>query len=61
MKPGYKTTEFWLTVIASVGSLLIASGALIEGSALASIVATIVSGLATLGYSAGRVAQKTGE
>ena len=61
MKPGYKTTEFWLSVTASVGALVIASGALSEGSALASIVGLIVSGLAALGYNAGRVAQKQGE
>ena len=52
IKPGYKTTEFWLTAIAEIMGLLLAGGILsAEGdSAVARIVGGIIAVLAALGY-----------
>jgi len=54
IKPGYKTTEFWLTAAASVISLLMASGAISDGSALSKIIGVAATALTTLGYSLAR-------
>ena len=54
MKPGWKTTEFWLTCFAYVLSVLTASGVLADGSRGAQILAFLVAALATLGYSISR-------
>ena len=51
---GYKSTEFWLSSVAAIAGLLLASGILIEGSQVAQIVGGVVSVLATLGYTKGR-------
>jgi len=52
MKPGYKSTEFWITAIltcaAAVGSMLP------EGTPEAKIVASILAGAAALGYTISR-------
>lgn len=51
MKSGYKTTEFWLSVAAMVVSMLLASGVVADGSALASGLGLVASALAAAGYS----------
>ncbi len=59
-KPGYKTTEFWLTVIVDVGALIAGSGAL-SGDADDPIVKAMAFAamiLATLGYQAARTFTK---
>ncbi len=52
MKPGYRTTEFWITLIltcvAAAGSMLP------EGTPEAKIVASILAGAAALGYTISR-------
>lgn len=53
-KPGYKTTEFWLSAAASVCGLLMASGALQSGGSWDKVVGLIVSALAAMGYAASR-------
>ncbi len=57
MKPGYKTTEFWLSLLATVMGFLLASGVL-DGMDPESWVMRIVGGviavLASLGYTASR-------
>ncbi len=53
-KPGYKTTEFWLTMAAMLVSALTASGALADGSTAAQIVAVIAAALSGMGYSVAR-------
>ena len=51
--PGYKTTEFWLGVLAMLITAMYASGAVTDNTALsiAGIVSTI---LGALGYTVGR-------
>jgi hypothetical protein len=58
VKPGYMTTEFWLTVVAFALSALYASGALTNSVALAiaGIAATV---LGSLGYKVSRTLVKT--
>lgn len=60
MKPGYKTTEFWLTVAAQVVGLLAASGALAPDSPWARIVGLAVSALTAMGYTYSRGVAKAG-
>lgn len=59
MKPGYKTSEFWLTVVATLIGLLFASGAVEEASGIGKIAGLAASVLATLGYSYSRGAAKS--
>ena len=54
MKPGWKTSEFWLTLIANVGSILILSGALPNEHVAVQVIAGIVAGLSNLGYGISR-------
>lgn len=51
-KPGYATSEFWLTMIATVAAGL--TTVLVEGSPGHQIAAAIVAGLAALGYTVSR-------
>ena len=60
-KPGYKTTEFWLSVIAAFAGLFMASGILGDGSSAERVVGIIVSGLAALGYGPVRAFTKSSE
>lgn len=53
-KPGYKTTEFWLTIAAFVVGTLIASGAIGDAGALGKALAFIASALSAAGYSISR-------
>jgi len=61
-KPGYKTTEFWLSLLATLLGFLLASGvmdAVPEESWIAKLIGGLVAVLATLGYSASRAKVKT--
>ena len=60
MKPGYKTTEFWLAAGATICGILYASGVISpEGSgSVEKAVAFIAAALASLGYSQARGATK---
>jgi len=61
-KPGYKTTEFWLSLLATLLGFLLASGvmdAVPEESWIAKLVGGLVAVLATLGYSASRAKVKS--
>lgn len=60
VKPGYKTTEFYLTLIATAFSMLYASGVVSpEGTGtVAKGIALIVAALAAAGYSVSRGAAK---
>ena len=57
-KPGWQTTEFWLTLAAVVGNVLIASGVIPSDSVAMTVTSTIVAGLAALGYTCFRTAAK---
>ena len=58
VRPGYKTTEFWLSTVATVCGILMASGVIVEGSQAATIVGGILAALSTIGYSAARAKDK---
>ena len=62
-KPGYKTTEFWLSLLATLLGFLLASGVMDVVPAeswIAKLVGGAVAVLATLGYSASRAKVKSG-
>jgi hypothetical protein len=63
-KPGYKTTEFWLSLAATLLGVLLASGAMDNApadSAWSKIIGGAVAVLASLGYSASRAKVKSTE
>ena len=53
--PGWKSSEFWMTVLAIAIPAILASGLLPEGSPWTKVCAIVASVVAALGYSAGRV------
>jgi|TARA_R100001530_G_scaffold65763_2_gene47080 hypothetical protein len=58
MKPGIKTTEFWLAAAATVVGGLMASGVIAEDSSLAKVIGIAASALVALGYTGARLALK---
>lgn len=54
VKPGYKTTEFWLATAAMILGALFASGVISEGSQADKILGLAASILGTLGYQVSR-------
>jgi len=63
-KPGYKTTEFWLSTVATIVGIVMMSGALDTVPAdswISKVVGGIVAVLAALGYSAARAKTKAAE
>lgn len=58
-KPGYKTTEFWMSFTAVLLGFVVSSGVLIEGSQIERVVGMAVSTLAALGYTAARAKIKS--
>lgn len=61
VKPGYKTSEFWLTAAVAVIGLLMASGVIAPGSTFDKIIGIASSALAAMGYSASRGSVKSGQ
>ena len=60
-KPGFRTTEFWLTTATLVVGTLLTSGAIVEGSSIASVLGFVSVTLATLGYQFSRaIVKKSG-
>jgi hypothetical protein len=57
-KPGYKTTEFWLSVLACLLGLLMASGAIGDATMAAQIIGGVLALLSQLGYTASRTKVK---
>lgn len=57
-KPGYKTTEFWLTFAAMVVGTLLMSGALADDSVASKVVGAIATVLTALGYQVTRAKAK---
>jgi hypothetical protein len=53
-KPGYKTTEFWLSTVVAIIGIAYASGLISDGSQADKIVGFIATALSTLGYSVSR-------
>ena len=54
VKPGYKTTEFWLTTAAALVGALIASGIIPATGPWAQVVGLVCAVLGTLGYTVAR-------
>lgn len=62
MKPGYKTTEFWLSTLALLVGAVMVSGvldSLDESNWVVRVVGGVVAVLAALGYDASRTKIKT--
>lgn len=57
-KPKWKSTEFWLTLIATIVSILFMSGVVHPGTGIDKSLGTIVAVLATLGYNVSRAQAK---
>lgn len=60
-KQGYKTTEFWLTLVATLVGAAVASGAIPETSPWAQALGLVSSLLAAAGYTAARSFVKSTE
>ena len=60
MKPGYKTTEFWMTALAAVVGLLMTSEMFIDDSVWAKGLGLVAAGLASAGYAVSRGMAKRG-
>jgi hypothetical protein len=61
VKPGWKTSEFWLASAATLVGLVMASGLIEAGGTWDRIVGLIAAALASMGYSASRASVKKGE
>lgn len=57
-KPGYKTTEFWLTATAVVTGLVVVSGVIPATGPYSQVVGMIVGLLGALGYAVPRMSLK---
>jgi hypothetical protein len=58
IKPGYLTTEFWLTVAAATVGLLLGSGFFPSDGPIVQALGIVAAGLASLGYSFSRAKTK---
>lgn len=59
MKSGYKTTEFWISLVPQILGAVVASGLVPAQSPLAQVVGLVASLLGGLGYTAQRGIVKT--
>lgn len=57
-RPGYRTTEFWLSLAATVLGVLWASGAISDGGTADKIIGLAASVLTALGYTVARAKAK---
>lgn len=57
-KPGYKTTEFWLSTAACLVGAVVASGVVPSESAGERVLGLIIAVLSALGYTGSRLALK---
>lgn len=60
-KPGYKTTEFWLTCVAMLLGVLWSSGAVSEGGQVDKVMGFIATVLSQFGYTVSRGIAKSGD
>lgn len=58
-KPGYKTSEFWLSLAATILGVLMTSGVIATGSIYDHAVGAAVTLLAALGYTYNRTQAKS--
>ena len=59
MKPGIKTTEFWLSLLAMLVTALYASGLIGEGGTVAKVASFVALVLTSLGYTVSRSLAKS--
>tara|TARA_R100001244_G_scaffold132394_1_gene108852 strand:- start:3287 stop:3601 length:315 start_codon:yes stop_codon:yes gene_type:complete len=59
VKPGWKTTEFWLNLLVVILGAVLASGAIGAGGLTAQIIGGALSVLGALGHTASRTSVKT--
>jgi hypothetical protein len=57
-KPGWRTSEFWLSLAAILCGALIAGDVVSESSTIGKAVGAVISVLGALGYTASRTAVK---
>ena len=55
IRPGYKTTEFWISLAAVIICSVVASGIVPADSVWERIIGLVVSALAALGYTGARL------
>ena len=64
VKPGWKTSEFWISLLTMAGGIAAALGAPVDAGGLASaadqVVGGVVAGAAALGYTVSRGLAKRG-
>lgn len=60
-KSGWKTTEFWLSLLAMLLGAIAAAGVVPGGSVWEKVIGLAVSALAAMGYSVSRGLYKKGE
>ena len=60
VKPGYKTSEFWLTCLATLVGMAIASGMVPETGVWPRVVALVTAALTSMGYTVSRGMAKKG-
>jgi hypothetical protein len=60
VKPGYKTTEFWMTAGATFVGLAIASGVIPETGVWPKVVGLVVAAFTAMGYTVSRGMAKKG-
>ncbi len=58
MKPGYKTSEFWLNLLVFLLGAALASGLLADGGHVAKTIGGALSLLSAIGYTAARTGVK---
>jgi len=59
-KPGWKTTEFWMTALATLGGTLLSFGVVPETHWAGRLAGAVVATLAAMGYTVARTAAKNG-
>jgi hypothetical protein len=59
MKPGYKTTEFWLSLLTVLISAVASSGLFASTSPAARLISIALATLTSLGYTASRTSLKS--
>ncbi len=57
-KPGWQSTEFWISFLVTIGGLVLASGLLPEGSMAGQIIGSILTIAAQAGYTTSRTLVK---
>jgi hypothetical protein len=59
-KPGYKTSEFWLTLVATILGFVFASGAVPDAGIYGQVLGFAATILSSLGYTVSRTMVKKG-